>query len=105
MRILIADDSRSIRMLLQATLAQPGNDIVLAEDGVQAWNCLQKTDPPELVILDWMMPGMDGLEICRRLRARTEGPYTYILLLTANDSKDEIVIGLDAGADDYLRKP
>jgi diguanylate cyclase (GGDEF)-like protein len=105
MNILIADDSQSTRMLVQTTLSQPGNEITHARDGIETWDIVQGRNPPELIILDWMMPGMDGLEICRRIRARGDGPYIYILILTANDRQEEIVVGLEAGADDYLCKP
>jgi diguanylate cyclase (GGDEF)-like protein len=105
MRILIADDSQSTRLLVQTTLTQPENDIVLARDGIEAWNAIQSENPPELIILDWMMPGMDGLQICRLVRSRAGGPYVYILILTANDRQEEVVAGLEAGADDYLCKP
>jgi diguanylate cyclase (GGDEF)-like protein len=81
-----------------------GYEVVEARDGNQAWDLLQEDDAPKLAILDWMMPGMDGVEVCRRLRS-AERPYTYVLLLTARQEKQDILFGLDSGADDYLTKP
>jgi len=104
-RILVADDDAINRRLLQKFLSMWGYDVVLANDGSEAWNILQQADAPQLAILDWMMPGMDGLEICREARKRSDQSYTYILLLTASLQKTDIVTGLDAGADDYLTKP
>jgi len=75
------------------------------ENGVDAWEVLQKDDAPQLAILDWMMPGMDGIEVCRKIRSRDQGVYRYVLLLTAKDDKQDVIAGLEAGADDYLTKP
>ncbi len=77
----------------------------MASDGIEAWRLIQGEDVPELAILDWMMPGMDGLEICRKVREASRAQPTYLILLTARDSKDDIVEGLEGGADDYVRKP
>jgi diguanylate cyclase (GGDEF)-like protein len=90
---------------LQSWLETWGYEVVVAEDGGRAWEILQQERPPELLILDWVMPGMDGTELCRRVRERQRTPYQYILLVTANDDREDIVAGLDAGADDYLTKP
>src|SRR5581483_11889736 len=79
--------------------------VTIAEDGTKAWEILQQERPPELLILDWVMPGIDGTELCRRIRDRQRGPYQYILLITANNDKQDVVRGLEAGADDYLTKP
>ena len=81
-----------------------GYQVVLTRDGTEAWNELSSEDPPALAILDWVMPGLEGVEICRRLRAR-EGRYVYTILLTGRDRKQDIVEGMSAGADDYLTKP
>jgi two-component system cell cycle response regulator len=101
--VLIAEDDAVCRMILQTWLKTWGYRLVVAENGVEAWDILQREHPPELLILDWVMPGIDGLELCRRVRQRQQN--AYILLVTANDEKQEIVNGLEAGADDYLTKP
>ncbi len=105
MKILIADDDPIPRRLLQATLVKGGYDVVVAHDGVEAWQLLQSEDAPKLGILDWLMPGMDGVEVCRKVRQRTEAPYIYLILLTGKDRKEDVIEGMDAGADDYLTKP
>jgi diguanylate cyclase (GGDEF)-like protein len=105
MRILIAEDDAITRRLLQAALIKAGYDVVAVNDGTAAWWALQAPDAPRLVVLDWMMPGMDGPEICREVRKRQGQPYVYILLLTARDGKQDTIAGLEAGADDYLVKP
>jgi diguanylate cyclase (GGDEF)-like protein len=105
MRLLIAEDDPVSRRLLQAMLARWEYDVVVACDGAQAWAVLQEEDPPRLAILDWMMPGMDGLQICREARRLTTGPYTYIILLTAKSRTEDVVEGITAGADDYVTKP
>lgn len=103
--ILIAEDDRMFRVLLQSWLEDRGYQVSIAENGQQAWEMLQLEQAPKLVILDWMMPGMCGPEICRQLRARSDLQYRYILLLTARSDKQDLVAGLEAGADDYLSKP
>ena len=105
MKALIAEDNPGFRQVLERMLKKWGYEVVVAESGLQAWEILQATDPPRLAILDWMMPGLDGLEVCRRVRELAREPYIYILLLTAKDSAEELVEGMEAGADDYLRKP
>jgi two-component system, cell cycle response regulator len=105
MRLLIADDSGVSRHLLEVTLTNWGYDVVVACDGQQAWQILQKDDAPALVILDWMMPGITGPELCRMVRKKSKEPYTYILLLTSKSLKQDVVEGMDSGADDYLIKP
>jgi two-component system cell cycle response regulator len=103
--ILIAEDDRMFRVLLQSRLEDRGYSVTIAENGQQAWELLQSEQAPKLVILDWMMPGMTGPEICRKLRAQTALQYRYVLLLTARSDKQDLVAGLEAGADDYLSKP
>src|SRR5690348_18415778 len=93
------------RVLLQSWLEGHGYSVTIAENGQQAWELLQSENAPKLVILDWMMPGMTGPEICRKLRAQTSQQYHYVLLLTARSDKQDLVAGLEAGADDYLSKP
>lgn len=105
MRVLIAEDDRVSRDLLQQVLGKWGCEVVVTSDGDEAWEVLQHDDAPRLAILDWMMPGLDGPEICRRVRARNAADPPYVILLTARGGKDDIVIGLEAGADDYVGKP
>lgn len=105
MKILIADDDSIPRRLLQAALVKAGHEVVVAQDGTEAWDMLQEADAPRLAILDWLMPGMAGVEICRKVRQRVTAPYVYLILLTAKDRKEDVVAGLEAGADDYLVKP
>jgi diguanylate cyclase (GGDEF)-like protein len=105
MKILIADDDPVSRRLMERTLQKSGYDVVTAEDGAQALEALARAEGPRLALLDWMMPGLDGPEVCRRVRARSDQPYIYITLLTSRLSRDDVVAGLEAGADDYLTKP
>lgn len=100
MRILVAEDDSITTRLLQAHLTQSGHEVVLCADGGQAWNVLNADDPPNLVVLDWMMPGMDGLTICRELRKREVQGYTYIILLTGKTRMKDVIEGLEAGADE-----
>ncbi|MGQ0649233.1 MAG: GGDEF domain-containing protein [Gemmatimonadaceae bacterium] len=104
MRILIADDEGMSRKLLEATLVRLGHEVVAVADGNAAIEVLLQTDGPRLAILDWMMPGADGLEVCRVVRRQAEA-YVYTIVLTARDSAEDVVTGLDAGADDFLTKP
>jgi sigma-B regulation protein RsbU (phosphoserine phosphatase) len=105
MRILIADDDRMSTLILGRTLEQWGFDVVVAHDGAAAWDHIVGSDPPALAIVDWMMPGLDGIELCRRLRATPPRSPVYMILLTARTSRQDLVAGLEAGADDYLTKP
>ena len=105
MKILIADDSIVSRHLLEATLRKWGYEVMVACDGAEALQVLEREDAPALIILDWMMPGMTGLEVCQRIRQRGSEPYTYILLLTSKSQKEDLIEGMDAGADDYITKP
>src|SRR4051812_27116951 len=105
MRILIADDDPVPRRMLQAILKKWDYEVVEATDGAEAWEILQSADAPQIAILDWLMPEMDGVEVCRRMRQRTDAPYVYFILLTSKDRKEDIIEGMEAGADDYLIKP
>ena len=105
MKILVADDDAVSRRLLEVTLKKWGYDVVVAEDGDKAWDALQREDAPQLAILDWVMPGMDGPEICRQVRTFGDQRYIYLLLLTAKSEKEDLVKGMEAGADDFLSKP
>ena len=104
MKVLIAEDDSASRMALRAVLQKWDHEVVVAEDGNQAWELLQ-TENPKLAILDWMMPGIEGIELCRRIREKADCDYVYVILLTAKVEKEDIVAGLDAGADDYITKP
>ncbi len=104
-QVLIAEDDAMFRKILQSWLHGWGYGVTVVEDGAQAWESLQRDPSPELLILDWVMPGVNGLEICRRIRERRGSPYQYIILVTGKDAKQDIVTGLDAGADDYVTKP
>ena len=105
MKILIAEDDPVSRRLLQATLEKFGYEVVGAADGAEAWTALQRDDAPQLAILDWMMPKLDGVEICRRVREIPTSTPPYLILLTAKTERGDVVAGLDAGANDYLKKP
>jgi diguanylate cyclase (GGDEF)-like protein len=105
LKILIADDSIVSRHLLEATLRKWSYEVTVACDGVEALEVLQRTDAPTLAILDWMMPGLTGPEVCRQIRQRSREPYTYILLLTSKSQKEDLIEGMEAGADDYITKP
>ncbi|UCD75014.1 MAG: response regulator transcription factor [Phycisphaerales bacterium] len=105
MRVLIAEDAAVSRRVLEATLRKSDYEVLTTCDGTEAWEALEKPDAPRLLILDWMMPGMAGPEICAALRKREDGDSFYIILLTAKTQKQDIVEGLKAGADDYLTKP
>jgi two-component system, cell cycle response regulator len=107
MRVLIADDSIVSRHLLDATLRKWGYQVVVACDGNEAWAILKSEDAPEIAILDWVMPGLTGPEVCRRVRANAKEKdiYTYILLLTSKSQREDLIEGMESGADDYLTKP
>ena len=105
MRVLIADDDIISRGVVKALLLKWGYEVLEVGDGNKAWNILKEKDSPHLVLLDWMMPEIDGLELCRRLRQSGDNTYHYIILLTGRDSKEDIIGGLNAGADDYITKP
>lgn len=103
-RVLIAEDDNVSRKLLEVHLKSWGYEVISASNGLEAWEILQRDDAPELVILDWMMPGLAGVEICEKFRELDKG-YAYILLLTAKGMVEDVVAGLNAGADDYVKKP
>jgi len=105
MRILIAEDDLTSRGMLVAMLQKAGHELIETVNGLDAWNALQKPDAPRMAILDWMMPGMDGVEVVRQVRAvKTDRP-PYLIMLTTKGEKADIVAGLNAGADDYMGKP
>jgi phosphoserine phosphatase RsbU/P len=108
MRILIADDDAVTRTLLNATLRRHGWDVIVANDGNTAWQAFEELkgkDAPAIAILDWMMPGVEGIDICRRLRATPGFESVYVILLTSRSNKADLAQGLAAGANDYIGKP
>jgi diguanylate cyclase (GGDEF)-like protein len=106
LRVLIADDDEIARVTLQKMLVSLGHEPVAARDGAEAWDVIQCADSPSLMILDWQMPGLEGIEICRKVRGDAERRlYQYIIMLTARDRMEDLVESLEAGADDFLRKP
>jgi DNA-binding response OmpR family regulator len=104
MKVLIAEDDIFFRKLLQQTLASD-YDIILAEDGNEAWETLQQENAPQLAILDWVMPGLSGPQVCRKVRQCSRLDPMYLIILTAKNSAADVVSGLRAGADDYVTKP
>ncbi|NLW92689.1 MAG: diguanylate cyclase [Syntrophomonadaceae bacterium] len=105
MRVLVADDDSISRRVLRNLLVKWGYEPVEATDGLQAWEIMQAEDSPRLALVDWMMPGLDGPELCRRLRQSAQNDYHYIIMLTSRDSKEDLIDGMNAGADDYITKP
>ena len=105
MKVLIADDEAVTRRLLESSLRRWGYDVVVAKNGIEASQLLMSPDAPKLAILDWMMPGLDGTQLCQEIRRNKPEPYTYILLLTGKRAQGDVISGLDAGADDYVTKP
>jgi sigma-B regulation protein RsbU (phosphoserine phosphatase) len=104
-KVLIAEDDSASRRALERLLHEWAFEVITTADGEAAWKVLQEPDAPSLVILDVMMPGIDGLELCRRLRSQPKTSPSYIILLTASDGVSAIVKGIEAGADDYITKP
>ena len=105
MKILIAEDDAVSRMILQRAVEKSGHECLAAEDGERAWELYRETPEVDAIISDWMMPGMDGLELCRRVRAKEQEGYIYFIFLTALRDREHLLMGLEAGADDYLSKP
>lgn len=105
MRALVADDDPTSLAMLNRTLSDWDYDVVTAADGDRAWDILSSDDPPRLAVVDWMMPGLSGLDICQRLREAVGGRYVYTVLVTSRDEGDELREALDSGADDLVRKP
>ena len=108
MRILVAEDDAVTRRMTEATLARIGWDVVTASDGAEAWRILETSegkDVPELLVLDWMMPGLDGIEILRKIRGTPRLAFMYTILLTSRTEKEDLAMGLAAGANDYITKP
>ncbi len=105
MRVLIAEDEPVPRLILQSALEKFGHECLVAEDGLKAWEIFQNTREVDVVISDWIMPSVDGLELCRRIRAAEKDGYTYFIFLTALGDKGHLLRGMQEGADDYLAKP
>src|SRR5262245_6501131 len=105
MRILVADDDPGACRALAILLDRWGYEVLLARDGAEALAALLRPDAPRLALLDWGLPGMDGAEVCRAVRSRSDDTYTYILMLTGRGDRDSVVEGLAAGVDEYLIKP
>ena len=104
MKVLIADDDQISRMITKAAVEQSGHECIVAEDGDSAWQLYQENSP-EAVVTDLMMPGLNGLDLCRAIRASEEDSYTYIILVTSHGSRQDVLAGMEAGADDYVTKP
>ncbi len=104
-RILISEDSPTTRRMLEHNLTQWGFDVVSTENGKEAWDILQGDNPPQLAVIDWLMPVMDGLEVCENLRKLKLDRYVYAIILTGKTQTEDVVKGLESGADDYLKKP
>ena len=105
MRVLVADDEPTGAMILARSLERWGLEVVIAHDGEEAWRIIDQDGGIAMAILDWMMPGADGPELCRRIRQDERHAHMHVILLTTRDSHADVVAGLDAGADDYLIKP
>lgn len=103
-KILVADDDTPTRILLKTAISQWGFTVVEAKDGEEAWNIMQGKDSPSILILDWLMPKLDGVELCRRSREKLY-PHPYVILLTQLSGSTNVVTGLEAGADEFLTKP
>jgi len=104
MNILFADDDSTSRLIAQTTLRSLGHECRTVDDGAQAWEAFQ-SHQPDVVISDWLMPGLTGLELCRNIRAHTTGSYTYFIMVTGQSGRKQVIEGMIAGADDYLVKP
>ena len=105
MKILIAEDNAFSRTLLKKTLTKAGYNVIVAENGDVAWDVLQQDDPPKLALIDWMMPGLSGIEVCRKIREIDTSIPIYVILLTAKSDKEDVLEGFAAGADDFIKKP
>lgn len=105
MKVLLVDDDPISRLMLLPLLDKWGCDVQVAQDGSSAWAALQAAECPRLVLMDWMMPSLSGIEVCKKIRARNAEQYTYVILLTARNDQQDVIEGLESGADDYLTKP
>lgn len=106
MKILIAEDDEITQLILQKLLEREGYKVILTNNGLEAWNVFQeKREEIDMVITDWLMPKMDGLELCKKIRNLELSHYVYLIFITVRERREDIVIGLEAGADDYIPKP
>jgi len=105
MKVLVAEDNPVFQAMLAKLLTSWDYTVTVVPDGEQAWEILKGGNGPRLALVDWFIPGIDGLELCRRVRDLAAPPYTYILLLTGKDQPDDVAKGIESGADDYIRKP
>lgn len=105
MKVLIAEDDAVSRRLLETSLTRWGYEVVVANDGIEASRLLLAPDAPKLAVIDWLMPGIDGAQLCEDIRRQKPEPYTYIIMLTGKQTQEDVIRGLEAGADDYVRKP
>ena len=105
MQILIAEDDSTSRLALEAILKKGGYEVIAASNGKEAWQVMQGENPPPLAIVDWMMPDMNGVEFCRKVRESAALSSTYIIFLTSKRQKNDFVTGLESGADEFIRKP
>jgi diguanylate cyclase (GGDEF)-like protein len=105
MKVLIADDSPIVLQMLTALLAKAGHEVVVTRTGSEAWSHFESDAPPDLALIDWVMPDMEGPELCRKVRSLAREPYPYLILVTGKSQSEDVVLGLDAGADDYVVKP
>lgn len=105
MRVLVADDDPFSTAILENLIVSAGHSAILAEDGSRAWESLQEPDPPRVVFLDWVMPGIDGLELCRKIRGRSGVEYTYVVMVSSRSRQRDISLAYQAGADDFITKP
>ena len=105
MKVLVAEDENISRRELEKYLKDMDYEVISCKDGLEAWDVIQSENAPNLLVLDWMMPGIDGVEMCRKVRKLAREPYTFILLLTSKGEQEDIIEGMEAGADDYITKP
>ena len=105
MKVLVAEDEKISRLRLEKFLVGIGCEVISCEDGLEAWDIIKSDDAPHFLILDWMMPGMDGMELCRKVREMNREPYTFIMLLSSKGEQEDVINGMEAGADDYIVKP
>ncbi|OVE79861.1 hypothetical protein BVY01_01340, partial [bacterium I07] len=105
MRVLVAEDDPICRRIIESAMSRRGNEVTVTGNGKEAWEILSRDDAPLLALIDWMMPGMDGIDVCRKVREKKNGAYIYIILITAKSGVDDMTKGLYSGADDYIIKP
>ena len=105
MKILIAEDEYTTRLMVQVCLENWGYSIESVEDGKKAWDIINQKNPPQIAVLDWEMPGISGIDLCRKIKRLDRSSPIHVILLTARDSKNDISQGFEAGADDYITKP